>query len=221
MYNQVLTTGDDLVSSDNNTFLTRRAFATGMTGSLAVLGIADSAPASARTVDVANAVPEDIDLRDAALRGLARAGDSGDPVLATRAEAALARLERSDPEGALLVRIYRAYDVASVAYRSGNLDDDPATADDLAALHMAVQDCCAVSFHYTDQEGTETDRTVLPLALVHPPQGIKLLAWCEKRQDVRQFFVRSVSELNVMAANFRDRRIDLLRHLADSATMRV
>jgi predicted DNA-binding transcriptional regulator YafY len=24
---------------------------------------------------------------------------------------------------------------------------------------------------------------VLPLALVHPPQGVKLLAWCQERED--------------------------------------
>lgn len=206
------------MSSDQKRVLTRRAFATGMTGSLAVAGIADPAAAVARAVVSGLG---DADLRDAALRGLARAGDLGDPVLSARAEAALARLEGSDPEGAILVRVYRVYDVESAAYRYGNVDDDPAAAHDLATLHGAVQDCRAVSFRYTDLEGEVTDRTVLPLALVHPPQGIKLLAWCEKRQDIRQFFVRTLSGLTLQTANFGDRRMALLRQLADSAALRA
>ena len=49
-----------------------------------------------------------------------------------------------------------------------------------------------VAFGYTDLDGNKTTRVVLPLALVHPPLGVKLLAWCTERQDFRRFFVRSM-----------------------------
>ncbi len=219
------------MSADSEFALSRRAFATGLTGSLAALGMADAAaaaglrdaagPADLRDADLRDADLRDADLRDAALRGLARAGDLGDPVLAARADAVLAELAGSDPEGALLVRVYRAYDGASAASRYGSPGDDRASATDLAALHAAVRDCRAVSFRYTDLEGEVTVRTVLPLALVHPPQGIKLLAWCEKRQDIRQFFVRALGGLTPEAAEFRDRRLALLRRLAESAAARA
>jgi len=205
-----------LVSLDRKVALTRRAFATGMTGSLAALGIGDAAAAADR-----DDAPGNADLRDAALRGLARAGDCGDPVLAGKADAVLARLESSDPEGAMLVRIYRLYDVASAAYSYSHAHADQVATPALAMLHEAVRDCRAVSFRYTDLEGEVTMRTVLPLALVHPPQGIKLLAWCEKRQDNRQFFVRALSNPMLQDTSFRDRRLPLLRQMAENATARA
>lgn len=96
-----------------NPAFTRRAFAAGMTGSLALLGAgaADAAPVTA--ADGVDGALLRADLRDAALRGLARAGDSGDAVLAARAEATLLALEATDPEAALLVRLYRRYDAAA------------------------------------------------------------------------------------------------------------
>lgn len=209
------------MSPDQTFALSRRAFATGMTGSLAVLSIGDPVAASALAAAPRYMDMGDADMRDAALRGLARASDVGDPVLAAKAEAALARLESSDPEGALLVRVYRAYDVEAAIYRYGKLQDASASAPELTTLHSAVQECRAVSFRYTDLAGEVTMRTVLPLAIVHPPQGIKLLAWCEKRGDIRQFFVRALSELTIEAATFRDRRMPLLWQLADGAASRA
>lgn len=94
--------------------LTRRALSSGTTGSLGLLGVAPPLAASERTNAPGKAV-----LRDAALRGLARTHDLGDPVLAVKADAALTHLERSDPEGAMLVRIYRAYDMPSTVWRYG------------------------------------------------------------------------------------------------------
>ena len=199
--------------SDRQFALTRRAFATGMTGSLMPIG--NAAVAAAR-----GDAPDDADLRDAALRGLARAADLGDPVLAGKADAVLAHMADSDPEGALLVRIYRAFDVASAACRYGRARTGQAGSPVLTALHAAVCDCRAVSFDYTDLAGAVTTRTVLPLALVHPPQGIKLLAWCEKRRDHRQFFVSGLRDLTVRETGFRDRRL-LLQQLADSTDVRA
>ncbi|KPF91897.1 hypothetical protein IP81_07475 [Novosphingobium sp. AAP83] len=200
------------MSADQKLALTRRAFATGMTGSLAALGIGDVAAARSTQNDAADA-----DLRDATLRGLARAGDLGDPVLASKADAVLARLESTDPEGAMLARVYRLFDVASAAYGYGSAERDQITSANLPALHTAIRDCRPVSFSYTDREGEVTSRTVQPLALVHPPQGIKLLAWCEKREDNRQFFVRAISDLTQQPRDFRNQRLALLQSLANSA----
>jgi predicted DNA-binding transcriptional regulator YafY len=197
--------------------LTRRAFAAGMSGSLAALGIGDAAAAADPRSAPGDAGLRDADLRDAALRGLARAGDAGDPVLAERADAAIARLAIADPEAAMLARVYRLYDVAAASHGYGRAGANRANADDLATLHGAVRDCRAVWFRYYALDGELTTRTALPLALVHPPQGIKLLAWCEKRQDFRQFFVRAMSDLKPRRAIFAKRRLTLLRGLAESA----
>jgi len=128
------------------------------------------------------------DLRDAALRGLALAVYRGDPVTAAADNAALGRLAETDPEAGLFGRIYQMLHVRPAGYWS---QDVPAAAADLAILHAAIRANQPVAVGYTDLDGNQTTRTVLPLALVHPPQGVKLLVWCTERQDFRQFFVRS------------------------------
>jgi predicted DNA-binding transcriptional regulator YafY len=158
----------------------------------------------------------DADLRDAALRGFALASHRGDPVSAAAARAALARLAETDPEAALLGRIYQLLDVRPSAWWPADL---PAAAEaDLVVLHGAIRACAPVAFGYADLSGAETTRRVLPLALVHPPQGVKLLAWCETREGFRQFFVRAMSELAVLPGDFGTRRMALLQGLLDKET---
>lgn len=96
-----------------------------------------------------------------------------------------------------------------------------AAAADLATLHAAIRACQPVSFGYTDLSGNETARKVLPLALVHPPQGVKLLAWCEERGDFRQFFVRAMSHLTPRAGNFSEDRLALLEGLLEKEAGRA
>ncbi len=196
--------------------LTRRALGTRLAGAAAAIGFGDGAVASA----MANPVPVlDPDLRDAALRGLALAGYRGDPVTAAAANAAIERLSQTDLEGALLARLYQLLDVRPAQYWPEDVPE-AATAD-LATLHGAIRACQPVSFGYTDLSGKATARTVLPLALVHPPQGVKLLAWCEEREDFRQFFVRAIRGLAPRAGNFSEDRLALLEGLLEKEAGRA
>lgn len=90
-----------------------------------------------------------------------------------------------------------------------------AAAADLATLHAAIRACQPVALGYTDLSGNETARTVLPLALVHPPQGVKLLAWCEEREGFRQFFVRAMTTFTLQPGDFSANRMALLQGLLD------
>ena len=190
--------------------ITRRALGTRIAGAAAAFGFGTGAVTSV----AASPVPVmDPDLRDAALRGLALAGYRGDPVTAAAANAALARLAETDPEAGLLGRIYQMLDVRPAAYWP---DDVPAAAAaDLAILHATIRASQPVAFGYTDLDGNKTTRTVLPLALVHPPQGVKLLAWCAERQDFRQFFVRSMEGPTPQHGDFSGDRLALLEGLLD------
>lgn len=146
-------------------------------------------------------------------------GYRGDPVTAAAANAALARLAETDPEAGLLGRIYQMLDVRPAAYWP---DDVPAAAAvDLAIMHAAIRASQPVAFGYTDLDGNKTTRTVLPLALVHPPQGVKLLAWCAERQDFRQFFVRSMQGPTPQQGDFSGDRMALLAGLLDKYTGRA
>lgn len=196
--------------------LTRRALGTRLAGAAAAIGLGHSAAASAAAGPVAVLDP---DLRDAALRGLALAGYRGDPVTAAAANAAIERLSQTDPEGAVLARLYQMLDVRPAQYWP---EDAPeAAAADLAVLHGTIRACQPVSFGYTDLSGNETARTVLPLALVHPSQGVKLLAWCEEREDFRQFFVRAMRGLTPRAGSFREDRLALLEGLLEKEAGRA
>lgn len=194
---------------------TRRALASRLAAFAAAIG-----PGAGLAARGAAAAPQsvaaspvcDADLRDAALRGLALAWHRGDPVAAAAADAALARLEETDPEGAALCRLYRALDVRPAAWwQDDGLPEAAAT--DLAMLHGAIRDCRPVGFGYTDLSDQTSERDVLPLALVHPAQGVKLLGWCLKAQDYRQFFVRSMHSLTERPGGFTDRRLALLQGL--------
>ena len=188
--------------------ITRRALGTRIAGAAAVLGFGTGGATSV----AASPIPVmDPDLRDAALRGLALAGHRGDLVIAAAANAALARLAETDPEAGLLGRIYQMLDVRPAAYWP---DNSPAAGTpELAILHAAIRANQPVAFGYTDLAGSETTRTVLPLALVHPPQGVKLLAWCSERQDFRQFFVRSMKAPTPQPGDFSENRMALLEGL--------
>ena len=196
--------------------LTRRALGTRFAGAAAAIGFGQGASASGATNPIAVLDP---DLRDAALRGLALAGYRGDPVIAAAANAALARLAETDPEAGLLGRIYQMLDVRPAAYWPDNVT--AAAAADLAILHAAIRASQPVAFSYTDLDGNKTTRTVLPLALVHPLQGVKLLAWCAERQDFRQFFVRSMEGPTPQRGDFSGDRISLLEGLLDKYTGRA
>ena len=196
--------------------LTRRALGTRLAGFAAAIGFGQSA---ATRVGAQPASALDPELRDAALRGLALAGHRGDPVAAAAAEATLARLAETDPEAAVLGRIYQLLDVRPAAYWRGDLAE--AAAADLAALHAAIRASQPVAFGYTDLSGQDTTRAVLPLALVHPPQGVKLLAWCEERSDFRQFFVRAMKGLTLRAGDFREDRMALPQGLLTKETVRA
>ncbi|HBS50218.1 MAG TPA: hypothetical protein DEA05_09090 [Rhodobacteraceae bacterium] len=78
-----------------------------------------------------------------------------------------------------------------------------------------------VAFHYTDLQGQSSQRSVLPLALVHPPHGIQLLAWCEMRGDYRKFFVDMVEQAEPLDRSFAERRLALLRGLVEREAERA
>ena len=185
--------------------LTRRALANSLVAGAAVVGL------PVRPVQAVPAI--DPALRDAALRGLALAGHRGDAVSAAAAEAAITRLTETDPEGALLARLYRALDVRPSQYYRADMPE--AAPAQFEVLHGAIAASQPVFFGYTDLSDQQSEREVLPLALVHPPQGVKLLAWCEAAQGYRQFFVRAMRDLAPRPGGFAERRMALLQGLVE------
>jgi predicted DNA-binding transcriptional regulator YafY len=156
----------------------------------------------------ANGTPH---LHGAALRSLALAGQRGAPIATVATDATLRQLAETDPGGA---RLYRAVDVRRPAGYFWS--DNPAAAEViLKIVHQAARAIRSVAFDYIDLEGEPCSRTVLPLALVYPPQRVKLLAWCQKAKGYRQFFVRSINGISARTWAFAPDRMALLRGLVD------
>lgn len=196
--------------------LTRRALGGWLASLAAAAGLRPAAAEAAAQAPLpGESVLGDPGLREAALRGVARRLGCADPLAAAEARATLGRLAGTDPEAACLVRIYRAFDAPSATVWQA--DGAGVATDTLALLHAAIRDCRPVAFGYTDLAGARTHRRVRPLALAYPPQGMKLLAWCETRQASRQFFVRAISGPQLCAGGFRADRLGLLQILAAEA----
>lgn len=196
--------------------LTRRALGGWLASLAAAAGLRPAAAEAAVQAPLpGESVLGDPGLREAALRGVARRLGCADPLAAAEARATLGRLAGTDPEAACLVRIYRAFDAPSATVWQA--DGAGVATDTLALLHAAIRDCRPVAFGYTDLAGARTHRRVRPLALAYPPQGMKLLAWCETRQASRQFFVRAISGPQVFTGGFRSGRRALLEQLAAEA----
>lgn len=72
----------------------------------------------------------------------------------------------------------------------------------LSALRAAVRDHARLRVHYRDEKGSETERTLRPLALAFYSPVWLLVAWCELREDFRTFRVDRILALEPLAARF-------------------
>ncbi|MBV2359500.1 WYL domain-containing protein [Thalassococcus sp. CAU 1522] len=144
--------------------------------------------------------------RERLVAGLADMLLRRDPVLSKQAGDMLTELSATMPEAHDLVRLHHHHD-GRIGRRSMMR---PALRVDLAALHRACAESHAIGFSYKDLNGQETSRRVLPLAIVHPDHGIKLVAWCTLRDAPRTFFVHSMTDMQVDPERFPEKRADLI-----------
>jgi len=72
----------------------------------------------------------------------------------------------------------------------------------LSELRRAVRSRHKVSFQYEDRAGTGSSRTVQPLGLFYWGSTWSLGAWCEMREDFRNFRVDRVSSLRTLEKTF-------------------
>ncbi len=56
-------------------------------------------------------------------------------------------------------------------------------------LRTAIRDEQKLSIHYQDENQSESQRSILPIAIIYYVESIVLVAWCELRKDFRHFRV--------------------------------
>lgn len=102
----------------------------------------------------------------------------------------------------------------------GQLDDSPlfvAPAEPLAgdaelgAIRKAIRDERKLAIVYRDGAGAETQRTIWPIALGFFERVRIVAAWCELRDDLRNFRIDRIASLVPKAARYPRRRAALLK----------
>jgi predicted DNA-binding transcriptional regulator YafY len=81
-------------------------------------------------------------------------------------------------------------------------DAPPVTGVDPAALRVAIHDARKVAIAYIDERGRHTHRTICPVAMAYYVDATLLGAWCELRNDFRNFRVDRISNARLLDEQF-------------------
>jgi predicted DNA-binding transcriptional regulator YafY len=81
-------------------------------------------------------------------------------------------------------------------------DTPPATGVDPAKLRDAIHAARKVVIVYIDEQGRHTHRTVRPIAMAYYVDVTVLGAWCELRNDFRNFRVDRISDARLLDERF-------------------
>lgn len=73
---------------------------------------------------------------------------------------------------------------------------------DMSDLRAAIRQERKLSITYRDGNGDETRRTVRPFAMVYHSEAIVLAAWCELRNDFRNFRPDRIAAYNLLDDRF-------------------
>ena len=81
-------------------------------------------------------------------------------------------------------------------------DAPPVTGVDPAVLRDAIHEARKVSVAYIDEQGRCTRRTIRPIAMAYYVDATVLGAWCELRNDFRNFRVDRISNARLLDERF-------------------
>jgi len=81
-------------------------------------------------------------------------------------------------------------------------DAPPVTGVDPAELRDAIHDARKVAIAYVDEKGDRTRRTIRPIAMAYYVDVTLLGAWCEQRNDFRNFRVDRISHARLLDERF-------------------
>jgi predicted DNA-binding transcriptional regulator YafY len=147
-----------------------------------------------------NFTAEEVEAIVVALALLPRTGDRG---LVAAAEGVAAKIAASAPRQ------------VSATLAASGWHGLPAAGVDPALLRRAIRDERRIAFHYRNADGEESDRAVLPLALVYYIDAVVLAAFCELRQDFRHFRLDRMADGRLPGGGFKGRGRALRADWAD------
>ncbi len=143
--------------------------------------------------------------------GLGEVRHMGDAELETAAVSVLAKIGAALPSD----RAQHLVHAISRIYR-------PDGRGGAGAATSAIREACwreqAVWIRYVDRSGAETERTILPLAIVYTDRALTTLAWCRLREAFRMFQISRIADVQATGDSFRPRRVALLRSYLEALT---
>ena len=140
----------------------------------------------------------DADEVEAILVGLGLLARTGDPALQSSARRAVDKISAGLPEDRRTLPEKQRFRVSSWG-------STPPEMIDMQALRAALRDEQALHISYRDENERETERTVLPVALIYYVRVEVLAAWCRLRKGFRHFRTDRIQNMTVLEETFSDR----------------
>ncbi|SFK50500.1 helix-turn-helix transcriptional regulator [Methylorubrum salsuginis] len=145
---------------------------------------------------------------EALVLGLSEVRQMGDPALAQAAASVLAKVAATLPDRAEQHLLHAASRVRRFQARFPTMPG-------METLMETIRGGCwreeALALHYSDKDGTLSERTILPLSIVYLDSKMTLLAWCGLRSAYRMFRIDRIRAAAATGTSFRPRRATLLR----------
>jgi predicted DNA-binding transcriptional regulator YafY len=143
---------------------------------------------------------EEIEAVTVGLALLKRTGDRG---LIRAAQSVMLKISDVLPDDAegpdelsLLVSDFGVQDISNV---------------DVEALRAAIRNEQKIWIAYFDAKNVSSRRTLLPIGLYYFIEVVTLVAWCELRQDFRNFRLDRIADMKVLEASFKPNASKLRR----------
>jgi predicted DNA-binding transcriptional regulator YafY len=122
-----------------------------------------------------------------------------DPQLQKAAESVLAKVTAVVPE------MLRSY-LSEAPFYVSEGSAPPITGLDLAEVRGAIHQARKMSIAYSDEKGRRTQRTIWPIAMAYYVDVTLIGAWCELRNDFRNFRADRIVSSRVLDENFSPER---------------
>jgi predicted DNA-binding transcriptional regulator YafY len=122
-----------------------------------------------------------------------------DPQLQKAAESVLAKVTAVVPE------MLRSY-LSEAPFYVSEGSAPPITGLDLAEVRGAIHQARKMLIAYSDEKGRRTQRTIWPIAMAYYVDVTLIGAWCELRNDFRNFRADRIVSSRVLDENFSPER---------------
>lgn len=95
------------------------------------------------------------------------------------------------------------------------------SAIEMPRLRQAIRDNTKIRIAYTNSKGVESLRTLMPIVIFYYVEVALLVAWCELRNDFRQFRIDRIGSIDHLADTFSKGADELRKRWLESLTVPV